>query len=247
MISLGTPKRSAVLVGFSVFALLLIGCDRKSQTKDNAGSAAAVAHPATITGRVVFSGKPPELPRLNTSAVPTCNHPGGLPDESIVIGDKGAMANVFVYLKEAPKSSGASKAPAVLDQEECQYVPHVVALQTGESLKIKSSDPMLHNVDIAEHEPPINVAYTGQQEHDFPFNKAGFYKVKCDVHPWMTSWVGVFDSPCYAVTGEDGTFKITGVPPGSYTLVAWQEKFGEQKQAITVGADGAVKADFEYK
>ena len=61
------------------------------------------------------------------------------------------------------------------------------------------------------------------------------------------SWIGVFDSPFYAVTGDDGTFKITGVPPGSYTLVAWQEKLGEQKQAITVGADGAVKADFEYK
>ena len=240
-------RQLAPFVAFSAIALLLIGCDRKTETKSDSGAASAAAHPATISGHVVFSGTPPELPRLNTSAVPTCNHPGGLPDESIVIGDKGAMANVFVYIKEAPKSSAAAKPSAVLDQEECQYVPHVVAAQVSEPVKIKSSDEMLHNVHIADANPPINMAFTGKQEHDYPFTKAGFYKVKCDVHPWMTAWIGVFDSPFYAVTGDDGTFKITGVPPGSYTLVAWQEKLGEQKQAITVGADGAVSANFEYK
>jgi len=244
----GLQRRAAVLVAFSAVALLLIGCDRSSQTKDKSGSAgASAAHPGTISGRVVFSGTPPELPRLNTSAVPTCNHPGGLPDESIVIGNNGALANVIVYLKEAPKAEGPSRPPAVLDQVECQYVPHVVAVQAGQPLQVKSSDQMLHNVHIADADPPVNLAFTGQQQHDFTFKKPGFYKVKCDVHPWMTSWVGVIDSPCFAVTGDDGSFKITNVPPGSYTLVAWQEKFGELTQPVTVGADSTVKADFEYK
>src|SRR5436305_13480827 len=117
------------VAGRSLIALLLVavaaaGCDKK-QGADQKSSAAPAAHPGTITGHIVFSGKAPELARLNTSAVPTCNHPGGLPDESVVLTDKGDLANVFVYLKEAPKSNGSSPQPPVLDQVECQYVPHV--------------------------------------------------------------------------------------------------------------------------
>jgi plastocyanin len=234
------------LIALLLSVLAAAGCDKKPGA-DQKSSAAPVAHPGTITGHIVFSGKAPELARLNTSAVPTCNHPGGLPDESVVLSDKGDLANVFVYLKEAPKSNGSSPQPAVLDQVECQYVPHVVALQAGTPLKVKSSDQMLHNVDIADASPPVNLAFTGPQQHDFTFKKAGFYKVRCDVHPWMSAWIGVFDTPCFAVTGDDGTFKIANVPPGSYTLVAWHERFGELTQPVTVAADGSVTANVEYK
>lgn len=234
----------ALLLSFS-------GCDERSATIRPSGSPstqkAVVAHPGAISGRVKFSGKAPTLLPLNTASVPACNHPAGIPDESVVINSNGTLANVFVYLKGVPASSGSGEPPVVLDQVNCQYVPHVAAVQVGQTLRLKSSDPFLHNVHIADAQPPINWAFTGIQQRDCTFDRPGFLKVRCDVHPWMTAWVGVFDSPYFAVTGADGTFTIGNLPAGRYTLTAWQERFGEVSQPITVAPDGTVSAEIEFK
>jgi plastocyanin len=211
---------------------------------------AKVDHPATISGRVLFEGKPPQLPPLNTSGDPHCQrlHPDGLPDESVVVADDGAMANVFVYLKDGPRSDGSANAPALIDQIGCQYVPHAVAVQVNQTLRIKSSDPVMHNVHLlANVNPAANLSETGPGEQTIKFAAPEMIHVRCDVHPWMKAIVGVFDSPYFAVTGSDGKFEIRNIPPGTYTLAAWQERLGEKTQKVTVAADGFVTAELKWE
>jgi plastocyanin len=222
------------------------GCDNPAPIAAKHG-APKVEHPATITGRIFFAGSAPSLPPLDTSAVSACHHPGGIPDESVVVNANGTLANVVVYLKGVATFDASAQPPAVLDQVNCQYVPHVVAVQVGQTLTLKNSDPFLHNVHIADATPPLNLAFTRVQQRDVAFDRPGFLKTRCDVHPWMTAWVAVFDHPCFAVTGGDGSFTLANVPPGTYTLEAWHERFGTISQSLTAGPDGIVKCEMTYR
>ena len=230
----------------------IIGCDDRPESKPPAPPSpppAKVEHAGTIIGSVLFAGKAPALPPLNTSGDAHCQrpHPDGLPDESVVVADDGAVANVFVYLKDAPRSDGAGGAPAMIDQVGCQYVPHAVAVQINQPLRVKSSDSVLHNVHIlAESNPAVNLSETGPGEQTVRFAVTEMMHVRCDVHPWMKAIIGVFDSPYFAVTHADGKFEIHNIPPGAYTLAAWHERFGERTRKITVGPDGTIVADFKY-
>jgi plastocyanin len=208
-----------------------------------------VDHAGAIVGAVRVEASLPPLPPLDLSSVPECQrrHPQGMPDESVVAGPKGALKNVFVYLKGAPASDGAGRAPAVLDQVNCQYVPHVVAVQTGQPLIVKSSDPFLHNMHAADADPPLNWAFAGTSQRQTSFHTPGFVTVRCDVHPWMKAIVGVFDTPYFAVTDASGRFTIENVPTGHYTLLAHHERFGELEQAVDISPVGKLTVDFNYK
>jgi hypothetical protein len=194
-------------------------------------------------------------PKRNEIANQPCHADAKSPllDETVVVNEEAAaLANVFVYLADAPASDGTSNEPAALDQKDCRYVPHTVGVQVNQRLRIGSSDPKtLHNV---HYDPsvnrPNNFGLTDAgAEKTVRFDKAEFIRVKCDVHPWMTAYVGVFDHPFFATSDErTGEFEITRVPPGTYNLAAWHEQLGPVAQQQVVVADNAtVEVDVTYK
>ncbi len=210
---------------------------------------------ADITGNVKLEGDAPEMKEIAMDADQACaaQHADPVVDPTIVVGEKGILKNVIVSIKAAdPAALGgeASKDPVVLDQKGCMYEPHVLSMTIGQDLVVKNSDAFLHNVhSLATINPVFNF---GQPNVD-PGKKveapkaAEVFRVKCDVHPWMSAYIGAFEHPFHAVTGEDGKFTIKGtLPDGDYTLMAWHEKLGEKEETITV-KDGKAEKDFSFK
>jgi plastocyanin len=219
-----------------------------------AGAAApAVADAATISGQVKFAGAPPKMPVIQMNADPYCQaqHASApATDEEVVVGPGGELANVIVWIKNAP-GGPAPSTPAVIDQKGCQYHPHVQAVQVGQPVEIKNSDATLHNIHaLPVVNSPFNIGQPVQgmvstQKFDKP--EMTPFKVKCDVHGWMKSFMVVLPHPYHGVSGMDGKFTITNLPPGSYTIVAWHEKYGMQEQNITVAPKEAKTVDFSFK
>jgi len=144
--------------------------------------------------------------------------------------------------------SGLPAGPAVLDQVDCQYVPHVLGLRAGQVLRVKSSDPAMHNVHgLSEKNPGFNFGMTRTGEsRDLTFARPEQFVVKCDVHPWMTAHVYVFDHPFFAVTGDDGAFEIAGLPPGEHEVVFSHPFLGERHRRCNVDTGEArVEMTFE--
>jgi plastocyanin len=184
-----------------------------------------------ITGTVTLKGTPPKEPEIpQAKADANCGKifEGAATMHHYVVGNNGELANVVVVLKGvAGGSKGESAAPAVLDQKGCTYVPQILAVQTGQKILIKNSDPVLHNVHT---EPagnkPMNSAQ-GPSAPDItyvPTKPENFVKFQCDVHNWMFAWVSVFDHPYFAVTDKDGKYTIKNVPDGKYTIQAFHRK-----------------------
>jgi plastocyanin len=206
---------------------------------------------ADVTGKATLNGQAPKPKALNMQAVPQCaaGHAAPVFDESIVAGANNELQNVVVYVKDGSKLGGQVPKDAVLlDQKGCVYTPHVVAAMVGQELKVKNSDPMLHNVHgLAKDNGEFNISQNqAGQENKIDGTKAvETYKLKCDVHPWMNAWVVVLDHPYSAVTDATGAFTIKGLKDGKYTLVAWQEKLGTQEAEVEV-KDGKATKDFQF-
>jgi plastocyanin len=201
-----------------------------------------------ITGKIVLKGTPP----AEKAITPLKNDPNcgklvtGTPmTEFYVVGDGGGLRDVVVVLVGAEgKSTGASAAPLLIDQKGCEYQPYVAAVQTGQKIVVKNSDPVLHNVHatptVAGNQEENLAQMPGGANLEFSFAKPEeFLRFKCDVHPWMFSYLTVVDHPYFAVTGKDGVYKIANVPPGKYTLKAMHRKAGEVSQEIEVTDAGA--------
>jgi plastocyanin len=172
--------------------------------------------------------------------------------QQVVAGDDGSLANVVVYVKDFPADyivEGPRAAP-ILSQRGCMYDPHIIALRTGQVLAIKNEDQATHNVlAIPEQNPKWNRSETPGAppiEETFATPELAI-PVRCNVHPWMKSYVFVFDHPYYAVTGKDGRFELKNLPPGTYTIEAWQEKYGRQDRTITVGPPKSKSVDFRFE
>jgi len=204
---------------------------------------ATVAGAGTITGSVVYEGKVPTLRPLSVAAEPMCSKKHEtVPNEALVLGTGNAMANVLVRVVSglpAGKTWPAPKEPVTMDQQGCQYVPHVMGLMVGQPFKVLNSDGILHNVHaLPKVNRPFNMAMPPtRKEASETFSKEeGMFIVKCDVHPWMQAFVGVFSNPFFAVTKTDGKFAIANLDPGTYEVEAWHEKLGTQKATVTVSA-----------
>jgi hypothetical protein len=177
---------------------------------------------------------------------------GPIEQDRLVVNGDGSLRNVLVWLEGLPRTTGAHRPPALLDQKNCQYVPHVLGVQIQQKLVIRSSDPTLHNVHYApEQNQSANFGFVGEGvERQTSFERAEIIHTRCNVHPWMHAYVGVFDNAFFAVTGDGGTYHIAGVPAGTYTLVAWHEQLGRREQTIVVPQDAsppAVEASFEFR
>jgi hypothetical protein len=207
-----------------------------------------------IVGTITLKGTPPkekEIPQLKDD--PTCGklHSEMPTTHHYVVGPKGELANVVVSVEgvSGAKSSGATAKPVSLDQKGCEYIPQIFAVQTDQKIIVKNSDPVLHNI----HDLP---AVAGNKEQNlaqmpngadltFSFNKPEeFLKFKCDVHPWMFAWVSVFDHPYFDVSARDGSFKISNVPAGKYTLKAAHRKAGNATQEVEVKDGAPTKVEF---
>jgi plastocyanin len=211
-----------------------------------------------IAGKVMLKGDPPEMPQIKAmSAVAQCVdlHKDPLYEDNIVVSDKNEIANVVVFIQPAAGQTlkGPQKqTPAVIDQKGCMYTPHVLAVQIGEPISVKNSDPFLHNVHaLCIDNTAFNFAEVNVQEKKIePFTVVETFQIKCDVHPWMKAWVRVFDHPYFATTDESGKFSIDtkGLPDGTYTLVAWQEVYHDsQPQQVEVkGGKVAKPVEFTY-
>lgn len=209
-----------------------------------------------ITGVINFKGTAPaekEITPIKDDPSCAALYPGAPPKTQFyVVNANGNLADVVVSLKGITgKSTGASAAPATLDQKGALYVPQIVAIQTDQKLIVKNSDPFVHNVHTKPKDNPESneVQMSGGADLTYSFDKPEmFLKFQCDVHPWMFAWVSVFDHPYFAASGEDGKFTIKNVPPGKYTLEAAHRKLGTQTAEIEVKADGAVQGfTFEKK
>ena len=210
---------------------------------------------SSVSGTVTFAGKAPTLRPLAMDADPVCAklHAGKpVPAEMLVLGNGNTVGNIMVWVSKglaAGKTWPAPKTPVVLDQKGCMYVPHVMGIMVGQPYRILNSDGILHNIHtLPTVNPSFNRAMPATlKEATTTFNKAeAIFHTKCDVHPWMSAYVGVFTHPFFSATGADGKFTISGLDPGTYEITAWQEKLGTQTASITVGANDTKTQDFKF-
>jgi plastocyanin len=209
---------------------------------------------SSVSGTVTFTGKAPNLKPLDMNADPVCakKHTGTVPSELLVLGSGNTMGNIMVFVSKgipAGKTYPAPKTPAVLDQQGCVYKPHVMGVMVGQPYRILNSDALPHNVHTL---PKVNKQFNrampaAVKEVTTTFDKEEpIFQVKCDVHPWMTAWIGVFSHPFFSVTSTDGKFTISGLDPGTYEITAWHERLGTQTASITVGANDKKVQDFKF-
>jgi plastocyanin len=214
--------------------------------------------PATagdIKGGVTLDGTAPANAVIKMNADPVCMREvkGEQKQETYVVGSDGkSLANVFVYIKDGlgDYSFDVPTEPATIDQKDCRYHPHVFGMMVGQPLQIVNSDPTLHNIHAL---PKNNAEFNNGQPiqgmkmtHTFTAKEV-MVPFKCDVHGWMNAYVGVLDHPFFAVTDDNGSFDLKGVPPGTYTIEAWHEKLGTATQSVTLGAKESKEITFTFK
>ena len=255
-----------------MIALSLLGlasaCSKTPEgTSDNSAPTAAgkaftpKGDEGTITGTIAYNGAAPAPKKIDTSADPVCGQKSpNLSTEDNVVTN-GKLEYAFVYIKDGATTDGTKvgdytfTAPAdtvTLDQNGCHYKPHVMGAMVNQKLNITNSDPTQHNIHFT---PKNNPDWNQSQPNGAPALTHSFARsevlvpVKCNQHPWMKAYVGVLKHPFFAVSAEDGTFTIKGVPPGTYTVAAWHEGGAtgtEKTMSVTVPASGSAKADFAF-
>lgn len=208
----------------------------------------------TISGKILFTGKAVPAKKVDMGEDPQCNklHKAPVIDSPVAVNKNGTLANVFVYIKgglEGKKFAPPGNA-AVMDQKGCWFEPRVLGMQTGQEFAVTNSDPVTHNIHPRAH---ANREWNqSQAEGSPPLQRKFMYpeimiRVKCNIHNWMHAWIGVVDHPYFAVTGSDGSFELKNVPPGEYTVEAWQEELGVVVQRVSVAASGKAEVEFTFK
>ena len=208
---------------------------------------------AVVTGTVSFTGTAPANPRIDMSGESACaqKHSGTITDPELVVNG-GKVSNVFVHVKTGLPANATYAAPSQaveIDQDGCFYKPRVFGVMTRQTIDIKNSDPVLHNIKaVPKENRGFNISQpTAGMVTKRSFNRAEvMVPLECNVHSWMQAYVGVKDHPFFATTNDNGTFRIEGLPPGTYEIEAWHEKLGTRTMTVTVG-DGETKtADFSF-
>jgi len=219
-----------------------------------AAAAMAVAAPGsgTVSGKVTYEGTPAKQKPIDMSKEPSCakEHATPITTEGVVTGAGNTLENVVVYISAGAPDGATAPAQAVtVTQKGCQYVPHLVALQVNQELKIVNEDQTSHNIhplaksnrEWNKSQPPGSPAISEK------FDKEEFIAVKCNIHPWMHSTFAVLKTSHYSVTANGGAFTLPNLPPGKYTISAWHESYGTQTQDVTITGSETKSISFVFK
>ena len=210
-----------------------------------------------ISGTVKYEGTAPHMRGIDMSKDPYCvkaNANNSPKMQTVVVGSGGGLENVVLYISQG-LSGAALTQPAtnvpVFDQKNCEYTPHVLAMDVGQTFKVTTSDQTAHNIHPNPNPMTGNIPWNQSQPPGAPpveksWKAPEMIEVKCNIHPWMHGWFAVVKGP-YATTDENGNYTISNVPPGSYTVTAWQETLGTQTAKVTVAGGAPAKADFTFK
>jgi plastocyanin len=216
-------------------------------------SAAAYAGPGggTISGKVTYEGTPPKMKPIDMSMEPSCAKMYAAPPlaETIVTGAGNSLENVVVYVSAGAPNDAAPSTAAIFKQKGCRYIPHLLAFQVNQELKITNEDQTSHNI---HPQSKLNREWNKSQPPGAPpiresYDQAEFIPVKCNVHPWMHGTLAVMPNSHYAVTGAGGSFSLANLPPGKYAITAWHESFGAQSQEVTISGSETKTINFVFK
>jgi plastocyanin len=240
----------------AAFGFAGCGGNQKQKSATSVSTPTRKIDPATtgsISGTVTLEGEPPVSKLIDMSAEPYCDKLNAAPvfPQQVITGNSGSLANVVVYIQDFPADYIVDAPPstATLSQRGCMYDPHVVALRVGQTLEIKNEDRATHNILAM---PNQNTKWNRSETPGAPPLEEIFavpelaIPLRCNVHPWMRSYVFVFNHPYFAVTAKNGQFELKNLPPGIYTLEAWQEKYGMQETNVTVGPKESKSASFKF-
>jgi plastocyanin len=218
-----------------------------------ASSASSTTGTASVKGKVKLEGRAPKATLVNMAADPACakQHPTPVLSQDVVVDANGGLQNVVVFIADGlgDRTFDAPSQPAVIQQKGCMYQPHVLAVRANQKLDVVNSDSTTHNIHPM---PKNNREWNKSQPPRVPIEETFAREeiaipVKCNVHPWMRGYIAVFKHPYFVVTGKDGSFDLSNLPPGTYTLEAWHEKLGTATQKITVGANETKAIAFVFK
>ncbi len=209
----------------------------------------------SISGVIQFAGPKAARKVISMDAEAGCQQANaGKPvyEDVVLTGKKGGLANAFVYIQSGleDKTFEPAQEAVVLDQQDCMFVPRVVGIRSGQTLDLKNGDSIAHNIHPM---PKSNREWNQEQPPHAPDVQHRFARpeimipVKCNIHAWMHSYIGVVGHPYFAVTGSDGSFQWKNVPPGDYTLAVWHETLGTQTQQVHVAASASAAVNFSYR
>lgn len=206
-----------------------------------------------IVGTITLEGMPPEPENIRMNSDPVCaDEASNTETEYYIVGDNGGLGNVFVYVKAGLEGLNfpAPTTAVTLNQDGCRYQPHVFGIRVDQTLEILNSDPTLHNIHAT---PASNQEFNmGQPIEGMRFERTFstpevMVPFKCDVHGWMNAYAGVLDHPYFAVTGPDGSFEISGLPPGEYIVEAWHEMLGTAESNTSVAESATAELAFTFE
>jgi plastocyanin len=200
----------------------------------------------SISGTVKFKGTAPAPKKLDVNKDKEVCGKTPKTEQSLVVNN-GNLVNAVITITDIQKGKKIETKKVPLDQNGCEYKPHVLAFPAGSTLEILNPDGILHNVhSYSKVNSPFNQAQPKfKKTLDVKIEKPEVIEIKCDVHGWMHGWLVATENPYFAVTDNSGNFKLTDVPPGNYTVEVWHEKLGKNTQKVTVKAKEEAKVNFE--
>lgn len=208
---------------------------------------------ASVKGTVKLIGTPPTPTRINMSSDPVCarQHTTPVLTEDVVADKSGDLQNVVVFVADGlgDRTFDVPTQSVEIDQKGCVYQPHVLAFRANQPVRVVNHDACAHNIHpTAVNNREWNQAQAPGTESEVTFAREEVgIPLKCNVHPWMRGYLSVFKHPYFAVTGKDGSFDISNLPPGTYTIEAWQEKLGTSMQKVTIGGNETKTLEFVFK
>jgi len=211
----------------------------------------ALMFAGTISGKVTYTGTPVKPKPISMTKEPSCakQHPTPITTETIVTGANNTLENVVVYISAGADDANAPAQAVTFTQRGCQYIPHVIALHTGQELRVVNGDQTSHNIHpMAKANPEWNKSQPpGAPPIVQMFDNPEFISVKCQIHPWMRAWFAVLKTNHVSITGNGGAFSLPNLPPGKYTVTAWHEDYGTQTQDVTITGNETKSLDFSFK
>lgn len=236
---------------FSSIFILVLAVAVATSRNVRAGGAPATG--AAVRGTVHIEGKVPPAKTISMNADPACAklHPSPVVTQEVMADAKGDLENVIVFVSDGlgDRTFDPPSQPVVVEQKGCMYEPHVLAVRANQTLEVVNDDRTSHNIHpVPANNREWNKAEPPGSKMDEVFAREEVaIPVKCNVHPWMRGYIAVFKHPYFAVTGKDGTFDLSNLPPGTYTIKAWHEKLGTSTQTVTIGANETKEINFVFK